>query len=335
MKMLRCISALSLIVSLSSCGKGLSVDVDEVRKAKVELTIAPITTGKVDSKNHSVLAFGSQGRVVKISVSEGDKVHKGQVLSELENTELSISEVNAVNELARSEKLFAERLISKTQLDESRRVSAMAKASLDRSRITAPFDGTVAEMNLKIGEAYPSTGTGSISQAAKAPIRLVDSKSRIVKANIDELDLAKVKLGTIARIKIPAVRSVIFNATISDISPVVTAEREQDRSISIELNLDTENQSIPVGASADVELVIQEKQDVPSVLTRSLLGMGSRRYVYKYDNGRAKKTDIKLGIGNYDRTEILEGLAIGDKVIIPSEQIELKEDMKVHLSQKK
>ena len=63
--------------------------------------------------------------------------------------------------------------------------------------------------------------------------------------------------------------------------------------------------------------------------TNHLLGTGKNRYVYLLDNGKLKKRDIKLGLGNYDHVEILEGLTEKDTVAAPTEGIELTEGLKV------
>ncbi|MBI4924825.1 MAG: hypothetical protein HY843_02785, partial [Bdellovibrio sp.] len=110
---------------------------------------------------------------------------------------------------------------------------------------------------------------------------------------------------------------------------------EKDRTSEIELKILETSDIIPVGASADIEVIIEQKLSVLAIPTRTILGRGDSRYVYCYKNGQINKTPIKTGIGNYDRTEILFGVNENDTVIFPPEDIELKDKMsaKIELKQ--
>ena len=160
-------------------------------------------------------------------------------------------------------------------------------------------------------------------------IRIVDSKPRFVRAEIDEVDLSKVHIGLSAHIKVPAVRHDPFLGRVRKVVSFISSVREQDRTSEIELSVEPEGLTLPVGGSADVEVLIDSRKDVLAIPTKAILGRGAERYVYVAQNGRATKHKVTLGLRNTDRAEILEGLTQGDFVLFPSENTEIVEGMRI------
>jgi HlyD family secretion protein len=291
----------------------------------VESTVTTISSGTVTAEQQAVLAFGVVGRVSKIRVHLGDTVTQGQVIAELENSDLQVVADDAVREAQRSKKLFGEGLVSQVALDEAKRASELARVNLDKTMIKAPFAGVITELNLELGE---SSSVGSA--VTKSPVRLVDLKPRIIKGDIDEVDLGKVHVGQKARVRIPAAGPSPFTALVRKVVPYVDTTKEQDRTSQIELTVDDagRKEPVPVGASAEIEIVIDRKEGALAVPSRLVLGSGASRYLFRMDGDRLRKTEIKPGVGNYDRLEIVGGLKEGDVVVYPSDDAELVDGLK-------
>ncbi len=168
----------------------------------------------------------------------------------------------------------------------------------------------------------------SKSANGKPLIRLIDQKPRIVKGEIDEIDLAKVRAGAQARIKILAARGAPFTASVSQVVPFVSTTRETDRTSKIELRFAEADHQIPVGASADIEIVADRRESALAVPTKAVLGHGNQRYVYRAESERIVRVPVRTGIGNYERTEIIEGLNQGDVVVLPTDTLELKHGLR-------
>jgi multidrug efflux pump subunit AcrA (membrane-fusion protein) len=200
----------------------------------------------------------------------------------------------------------------------------------------APFDGMITAMDLKIGEYYQS-----ISTIGKKPlVQIIDLKKRLIKGEIDEVDLQKVAIGYQARVKIPALQNRIFKAKVTKVVPFVSTAKDQDRTSQIELEVtEARDESgkdllIPVGASADVEIISETKNNVKILPTSVLIGTGKTRSLYKIIKGKLQKSQVKLGLGNYERAEILEGLASDEWVAKPLSGLELADGMKVEVLEK-
>lgn len=315
---------LLLLAALGGCSKKPKLKVAVVAKDHVESVVTTVNSGTVDAENSAAMGFGAVGRVKKIYIGLGEEVKSGQILAEIDNNELEVIYREGLKELERAQALWREGLISKVAWDEAKKMVEVAKANLDRTQIRAPFNGMVAELNIQVGDLISSAAT-----AQKIPLRLIDNKPRRVKGVIDEFDLAKVKVGQKARVRIAALQAQPLKAVVSKVVPFISASREQDRTVHIELELKEGDAKVPVGASADVEIITDEKEQVLSLPTRCILGTKSRRYVYRLVGDRLKKTPVEVGLGSFDRTEITQGVAEGERVVFPSESVDLEDGMKV------
>ena len=89
-----------------------------------------------------------------------------------------------------------------------------------------------------------------------------------------------------------------------------------------------ESRTIPVGATADIELITDSRPATLAIPTRLLLGNSGLKHVFSFNDGTLRNISVELGLGNYERMEILKGLSEGDIVVYPSDQVELKDGLK-------
>lgn len=309
------------LVSLLACTKKITLQAIHPAMTRVESTVTTISSGTVESEQQAILSFGINGRIAEVFRKAGDNVKTGDAIARIENTDIKLIYEQAEREHGRAKKLYSERLISKTSFEEAKKALEIAKSNWEKSIITAPFDGMITELNLNLGEMFNP-------QARRTPVRIVDNKARIIKGDIDEMDLSKVKIGQTARVRIPAVKAEAFSAKVTRVVPFVDATKEQDRVSQIEMKLESNEITIPVGASAEIEILTDYKDNALGVPNRLLLGTGKDRFVYKADNGALKKVPVKTGIGNYEKIEIVEGLHPKDLIVYPSEEAELKDGLR-------
>jgi hypothetical protein len=180
-------------------------------------------------------------------------------------------------------------------------------------------------VNLNIGQFY-----NTVVDEGRPPMRIIDRENRRVEGQIDEVDITKVKIGDVAHIKIPALNNRTFEARVVNVIPFVSSIKEQDRTskITIEIN-DPESTKIPVGVSADIEIVVEEKQNIAVLPAHVVMGVGKERSVFMIKNGKLVKKDIKVGLTNYKVVEVLEGLVVGDLVAVPPEDVDMVDGLKV------
>jgi len=309
---------------LISCSKPETSKAIKATKTNVESTVSSVNSGTVRAEKISELAFGAVGRVKKLNVKLGDIVKKDQVLAELENEDLETAYKNAEREAQRQKAQLENKSTSKLAFDSSNTSLEATRMALERSYIKAPFDGIISELNLEVGQLSQIT-----TELRRALMRIVDTQSRFVRFEIDEVDYAKITIGMPVRVKILAERRDPFMGTIRKIVPFVSSAREQDRTTEVEVNVHAEEKLLIAGASADIDIITNKKENVLAIPSRAILGRGQERHVFVAQNGKAKKVLITLGLSNYDRSEVISGLSENDNVLIPSDKNELADGMKV------
>jgi HlyD family secretion protein len=316
-----------IFLPVIGCGKTPEVKVAAVSKQRLEATVTGVSSGMVRSEQIAELAFGTVGRVKALNVKLGDAVKEGEILAEVENDDLRSRLIVAREELSRRKELTSNHAMSKSSLNQAQSEFDGANTALEKSIIRAPCDGLVAELNLEVGQLSQITAV-----LPKAPIRVVDLKPRFVRVEIDEVDLPKVKVGMSARIKILAVRREPFLGTVRRVINFISDVREQDRTSEIEVDVQSEGILLPVGASADVEIVTEVRESAISLPTKAILGRLENRYAYVLNAGQAIRTEISVGLFNYQFSEVLSGLKEGDRIILPSDLVELKDGLKVQIA---
>ena len=251
--------------------------------------------------------------------------------ADMKQQQVCLSAGHDHREIERVKQLFAKRLTSEEHLDrvntkaetsaaachaaqaESQVAAANIKvheALLDQTRLLAPFDGIVVEINGEVGEYVTPSPPGVPTPPA---VDLVDLTCLFVTAPIDEVDASLLKLGLPTRITLDAFRGQSFTGRVRRIAPYVLDLEKQARTVDAEVVFDTPplNQLL-VGYSSDIEVIIDSRDDVVRIPTESITE-GDK--VWLDDNGVAKQQQIEKGLHNWNFTEVVSGLKPGDKLI--------------------
>lgn len=293
-------------------------------RGRVESTVSSVNAGTVHAEQVAELAFGAVGRVKQLHVKLGDIVKQGQILAEIENDDLISAYQTALAEQKRRHELKALNLMAQAQVDEIKRLVDASRVAYEKSFIKAPYDGLIGELNLEVGQLSQITAV-----EPKALIRIVDLHPRYIRAEVDEVDLARISEGLPARVKILAARREPFPARIRKVVPFVSSIREQDRTAEIELTVESGETLLPAGASADVEIIVDSTDDAVTIPSRTILGRGTNRFVYVVDGSRLRKSSVKVGLFNYDRSQILSGLNVGEIVAQPTDTVDFEDGLRV------
>lgn len=240
---------------------------------------------------------------------------------------------NAESEWQRIRNLFQRKLASEEQRDKSRsealinaaacraaeareQVSAdgiaLAESLLERTLLTAPFDGVVAEINGEPGEIVTPSPPGIPTPPA---VEIIDSSCLYASAPIDEVDAPQVESCLPARITLDAFPEQTFNGQVQRIAPYVLDVEKQARTVEVEvLFSDPEQVKLLLpGYSADVEIILERHDEVLRIPSEALLD-GNKVYLIDGEMQLGKRT-VESGLSNWRYTEITAGLAAGDRVV--------------------
>ena len=245
----------------------------------------------------------------------------------------------AEREAARARKLHADGLLAVEQLDRansaattSRAACSAARADLQRSRasvevvrasltrtvLRAPFAGVVAKITGEMGEFTTPSPPGIPTPPA---VDLIDDTCLYVTAPIDEVDVARVRVAQPAVVTIEAVPERKFPARVRRIAPYVVDLEKQARTVDVEVELSNpeDAKTLLVGYSADVEIVLEARDNVVRVPTQAVME-GNRVLVFAGGGEKLAERRIETGLSNWEYTEVRSGLQPGDKVVLSVER---------------
>ncbi|MCC6155485.1 MAG: efflux RND transporter periplasmic adaptor subunit [Candidatus Hydrogenedentes bacterium] len=199
---------------------------------------------------------------------------------------------------------------------------SVAEAALDNAFVKAPFDGIVAKTMREVGEAVT---------IGMPLLQLVNPSEIYIEAPFDEANASQIKVGQKVRINIDAYRGTDFYGTVDFISPVVSLNPDLSRTLNVQVKIEQDKEKFITGMSADVIILVDEKENTIYAPTESLI---RGEFAYVVENGRAARRDVKTGVGNWNTVEIVEGLKEGDQLITSVSLADLKEDVKVKVVEK-
>lgn len=203
----------------------------------------------------------------------------------------------------------------------------VVRAQLERTRLRAPFTGTVAEINGELGEFVTPSPVGVPTLPA---VDLIDTQCLYVLAPIDEVDAPKIKNTMTANILLDAFAKQRFPAKIRRISNYVLEREKQSRTVDIEvefLNVAGLPRMMP-GYSADVEIILDQRERVLRVPAEALQE-GNFVYVLAANGDTLQKRPIQIGLKNWQYVEVLSGLSDGERVVTSPEREGVKDGARV------
>jgi RND family efflux transporter MFP subunit len=265
--------------------------------------------------------------VIELNVDEGSEVHKGQTLARLDDADLT----STVEELAararyaqsqyeRTQDLVRRGFIAPSDLDRTRADRDAADASLKRARaqrdfmaLTAPADGLIIKRDGEIGQYIPA-GQAVFYLSCCAPLR--------VTADVDEEDIARVRVGQKTLLRADAVPGRILEGEVAEITPKGDPVA---RSYRVRIRL-ADPALLKVGMTVDANLIVAERQDALLVPTSAV----QNNAVWVVADSKLHRQPVRIGVPGATRTEIVEGLA-ADARIVESPSAELREGQRARI----
>lgn len=204
-----------------------------------------------------------------------------------------------------------------TSIKVSRSKVNVVRAELARTRLIAPFNGRVAEVNGELGEFLTPSPIGVATLPA---IDLIDYTCLYVSAPIDEVDAPQIRPQMPARISLDAFSGQTFAGIVRRVADYVLDLEKQSRTVEIEVDfsntLDIKNM-LP-GYSADAEVIVDRRDKVLRIPTTALFDRN--QVLVFHDDGLLQQRSIKTDMSNWSFTEVTEGLEEGDRVVLSIER---------------
>lgn len=194
---------------------------------------------------------------------------------------------------------------------------AAAQATINQAALTAPFDGTVTD-------AVPQAGDQVTS--GKKAFRLDDLTRLYVDLQVSEIDINQVRPGQPVTIGIDAIPGRTYQGEVERVAMVSSSEGDTvNYTVTVRL-VDPDEQVLP-GMTAEVEIVVSQKEDVLLVPNQAVRLENGVQVVYKLDPAAGPMpapVEVSLGSSSETHSELLSGdLQEGDLVVLNPADIDL------------
>ncbi len=306
--------------------------------ALAKLTDDTHAVGSLRSRRGVVLRPEVSGRITQLNFTDGQRVRKGQVLVQFDDqlplaqvqqnqAELSIAQANQ----KRNEELVAQNFISQRSLDESAANVQVAQAKLSlaqataaRLKILAPFDGIVGIRLVNVGD-YLKDGADIVN--------IEDIDAIFVDFRLPERFQTKVKQGQTALLDIDALPGRKYSAKIQAIDPLIDVN---SRSVGIRGCIDNRQLQLRPGMFARVNVVFGVRENARVIPEEAIVPQGGKQFVIKLlgdtpQSRISQRVEVKLGLRSPGKVEVLEGLGLGDTVVVAGQQRVQRDGMTVNV----
>ena len=294
---------------------------ERASRANLQAAEAAFDSSKATLERNKVDAEGPDVPYLKLNMGRAQQMFKDGVMSK------SLVEDSEKNyQLALNKQVSAQRnlAISRAEIAKAEAQMAQAKAALENaqedlrnSTIVSPIDGLVLSRDVNVGDAVSSILV--LGSQATLIMTLGDVSEVYVQGKVDEADIGKVYLNQAARIVVESFKDKKFTGKVTKISPL---GKEKDNVTTFEVRVSISNPTgeLKANMSANAEILLEEKKNVLMISEAALIYDKDRKASVETPDPKAeygkKKSDVKLGISNGVKTEILAGLNEKDQVIL-------------------
>ncbi|KGQ64612.1 ABC transporter substrate-binding protein [Gallibacterium anatis 7990] len=333
---------------------------ETVKYSDIQQTV--VATGTVRSSNRVEVGARVSGKVEKILVKLGQKVKKGELIAELD----SITQENTLNsaqaQLAaykaqlvaaqtayrvansnfqRIVKLYKRKASSLDDYENAQNNLDSAKANVEQiqaqikqseievntaatnlnyTKITSPIDGTVISIPVSVGQ------TVNANQTTPTIIQVADLDTMLIKPEISEGDITKIKPGMKVQFTTLAEPDEIYQAKIASVDPALTTLTDNEYSESVSdtnaiyyyanVLVPNPEHKLQIGMTTQNTIITAQKQHVLVVPTLAIQKRNGQNSVQILDGDKVVEKVVQIGLHDDINTEILSGLNEGDNVIL-------------------
>ena len=299
------------------------------------------TTGTIEAASQANLNFAVSGRVDSVNVATGNKVSAGEVLASVNNNVLQAQVTQAQATLSADQaKLAADQAASASQVQLSADQAAVtaaqdalqsAQQSLADANLTTPISGTVAEVNLTVGQDVPggagqsgssgsagsaSSSTSSSGGSTTTPqVVVIGNNGWTVSAAVGDTQIGKIQGGEQASIVPDGSTSSVYG-TVASVGTMAT-QTSGVPTFPVTIDVTGSPGGLFVGAQAEVSIVVRQLTNVLTVPSAAIHSAGSSSVVYQLVGGKQVARKVTVGVSSGRLTQIVSGLSAGDQVVLP------------------
>lgn len=344
-------------VALRARAKPSAIDESRlVTATKGTLAIEIIEVGRIEPERKVELKSKVAGLVSEVRVNEGDQVKRGDMLLRLEAVDYQREVARAHTALARAKNAHslaelrlararrgvADGIVPTAELEalehecEEKRLAVAAErielsGAGDRvryTRVVAPFDGTVVARAIQPGEAVTPGVESSFD--GKSLLTVADLSRLLVKVDLNQIDVARVRLGQKVTLQLDALPDRKYTAHIVRVAPASVRRVGKDVDVfPVEALVQDGDGRIRPGMTSEVRIHVDEKKDVLALPIEAVRDENGKHLVTRAVAGKEglsrEVVEVMLGAKNDRDVELASGIAAGDRVLIEPASAERNE----------
>ena len=194
--------------------------------------------------------------------------------------------------------------IAQNSVDQAQISLDQTRLKLQQAQITAPFDGVVTQINIRLGQ-----------NASGSAIQIADLDHLEIVVNMAEVDVNRAKIGQAAQITLDAVPDVTLQGTVSQIAPAgVQTQGVVNYPVTVALQEPPEG--VKTGMTANLNIIVDQRDNVLTVPNRAVRTQGQQKIVTVLFEGQQIQVRVQAGLSSDTMTEIVSGLKEGDEVLL-------------------
>jgi RND family efflux transporter MFP subunit len=328
----------AILPLLGGCGK----QTPSIEKKPVEVKVmtaeySDVNTGQsfsgtIEEQDGSTLSFPIAGTVKSVAVSEGQRVHKGQLIAVLDDAtfrnsyEMARATLDQASDAYNRMKILHDNNslpeIQWVEVDSKLRQAQssfeIAKKNVSDTRLYSPISGFISEKNVEVGNNV-------MPGSPVVKVVIVDNVKVVV--SVPETEISKVNIGEPIEIIVPALNNQTFVGRIREKS--VTAN-SLSRSYEVKAEISNPGNSLLPGMLCTLYLSGQGEKSSKILLPRRIVQLDSdnRSFVWTNENGKAVRKYVEVGEFVGDNVSVESGLDEGDQVVIEGQQ-KISDNMKI------
>lgn len=291
----------------------ITYETQEVKRGVIEKKIS--ASGTFVSIEQANMFFKHRGgRLKDIHVKVGDYVEKGQVIAELDSSDLENQikqqEIQLKKAQTRLSQVKAhsgdkyEQRMAQYDVELAKLTLDNLKRQLNECKLTADISGNVVYVDLNVS-------IGDYVDAYQTLIRVADPNK--LQLQVTGPDTSSFNLGMEADVTIK--KQTYSGKVVMTPADVPLDVPEEQRDI-VRIEVDDLPEDVKLGESAQVSLILDKREDViviPRNLVRNYMG---RKYVLVLEDGLKKERDVEVGLETATEAEIMKGLEEGELLIV-------------------
>ena len=293
-----------------------------VRQAELSLETAKLGDIDITVKKNALATAQAEHSAALDSL---DVAKATALQDELKAKDISIAKANVATEQANLKNAQAQ--LKKTNISEGDVLQAQAAAikaaaqaensitQLNYTTIISPTSGIVLTKGVEQGTIV--SGSKNASAASTTVVTIADISKIYVTVNIDETDIANIKMGQKVNVTVDAYPDEEFTGQVVKISPTTTTE-QNITTVPVKVLITQADAKLKPGMNATCDFILEERANVLCVISRAIQRDDTgKQYVLVKKGDDEVKTPVQTGLVGASKTEILGGVEQGTEIVIP------------------